>query len=333
MRAATLRDVAEAVGVSARTVSNVVNGYVHVSPETRRKVQEACARLGYRPNATARSLRTGRTGLIALVVPEIAIPYFAELARAVISEARQHGYGVLIDQTDGEAARERDLIQAVAGRRMFDGLIFSPLAISSQELRGGLAIPMVLLGEHVPDSSLDHVGIDNVAAAQDATRHLLERGRRRIAAIGAGARGETADLRTVGFIAAHREAGLDVRAEYLVQVAEFHRDDGADAMRRLLDGSLPPPDALFCYNDLLALGAARVAMECGLRIPEDLAVVGFDDIEEGRYHTPSLTTIAPDKAELARTAVAGVLRRLEGGMDEVPRDVIVPHRLIVRESG
>lgn len=331
MKAVTLRDVAEAVGVSARTVSNVVNGYVHVSPEMRRKVQEACDRLGYYPNAMARNLRTGRTRLLALVVPEIAIPYFAELAQAVISEARKVGYGVLIDQTDGDIERERELISSIAGRQMFDGLIFSPIAIGGEDLRAGLNMPTVLLGEHIPDSSLTHVAIDNVSAAEEATRHLLDRGRRRIAAIGAGARGETADLRTVGFLAAHTAAGLEVKPDQLVCVAEFHRDDGAAAMRRLLDSG-SPPDAVFCYNDLLALGAARAALERGLRIPEDLAIVGFDDIEEGRYHTPSLTTVAPDKAELARTAVAHLLARIEGYPLPAPDELRIPHRLVVRES-
>jgi LacI family transcriptional regulator, repressor for deo operon, udp, cdd, tsx, nupC, and nupG len=330
MAAVTLRDVAREVGVSARTVSNVVNGFVHVSPEMRRRVQEACDRLGYRPNPTARSLRTGRTGLLAFVVPEIAIPYFAELAREVIGEARLAGYGVLIDQTDGSVERERELIESIAGRQLFDGIIFSPLAITGRDLGKNISVPMVLIGEHVPDPQLDHVSIDNVAAARDATAHLIARGRRRIAAIGAGARGETADLRTQGFVEAHEAAGLEVDPALLIQVPEFHREDGAHAMERLL--ALPErPDAVFCYNDLLALGAARRAMETKLRIPQDLAIIGFDDIEEGRYHTPSITTVAPNKRELARRAVAMLLRQVETPGAEQSHQLI-EHQLIVRES-
>jgi LacI family repressor for deo operon, udp, cdd, tsx, nupC, and nupG len=331
MKAITLRDVALEVGVSARTVSNVVNGFVHVSPEMRRRVQEACDRLGYKPNPTARSLRTGRTGLLAFVVPEIAIPYFAELAQEIIREARRAGYGVLIDQTDGSVARERELIDAIAGRQLFDGIIFSSLAITAKDLRDRVTVPLVLLGEHVPDARLDHIGIDNIAAAREATAHLISRGRRRIAAIGAGARGETADLRTQGFVEAHAAAGLTVDASLLVQVPEFHRAEGAAAMERLL-GMSEPPDAVFCYNDLLALGAARKALEMGRRVPEDIAIAGFDDIEEGRYHTPSLTTIAPSKSDLGRRAVQVLLAHIEGRSPVPAANEQVPYRLIVRES-
>lgn len=331
MKAVTLRDVASEVGVSARTVSNVVNGFVHVSPEMRRRVQEACDRLGYKPNPTARSLRTGRTGLLAFVVPEIAIPYFAELAQEIIREARRAGYGLLIDQTDGSVARERELIDAIAGRQLFDGIIFSSLAITAEDMRDRITVPLVLLGEHVPDARLDHIGIDNIAAAREATTHLISRGRRRIAAIGAGARGETADLRTRGFIEAHTAAGLAIDPDLLVQVPEFHRGEGAVAMESLLRKA-NPPDAIFCYNDLLALGAARKALELGCRIPEDLAIVGFDDIEEGRFHTPSLTTVAPRKSELGRRAVQLLLSRIEGDTLGPATNEQVPYQLIVRES-
>lgn len=331
MKAVTLRDVALEVGVSARTVSNVVNGFVHVSPDMRRRVQEACDRLGYRPNPTARSLRTGRTGLLAFVVPEIAIPYFAELAQEIISEARRAGYGVLIDQTDGSAERERELIKSIAGRQLFDGIILSPLALTARDLRDDITVPMVLLGEHVPDTRFDHIGIDNVAAAREATEHLLSRGRRRIAAIGAGARGETADLRTQGFIEAHKAAGIAVDPELLVQVPEFHREEGAVAMARLL-GLPEPPDAVFCYNDLLALGAARKVLESNLTIPDDIAIVGFDDIEEGRYHTPSLTTVSPNKSELGRRAVGLLLSRIDVAPPLGASNERVAHRLIARES-
>jgi DNA-binding LacI/PurR family transcriptional regulator len=189
-----LKDVAALAGVSVKTVSNVVNGYVHVSATTRERVQAAIDELGYRPNATARSLRSGRSGVLALAVPELGVPYFAELASLVVDAAATHGYTVLIDQTAG--AKDRELV-VLGGIRhhLVDGVLFSPLALGVAELRRRTdATPMVLLGERGLRGPTDHVGIDNIRAAREATRHLAERGCRRIAAIGVqsvgtGARG------------------------------------------------------------------------------------------------------------------------------------------------
>src|SRR5436189_2688565 len=183
--APTLREVAARAGVSIRTASNVVNEFARVAPETRARVQRVLDELGYSPNAAARTLRRGRSGLIALVLPELDIPYFAELTRAVIAEAARHRYTVVIDQTDGDRLRERELIMRGSRAALFDGLIFSPLGLGGSDLRDRTSTaPVVLLGERIVDSGLDHVMIDNVAASRAATRHLLELGRRRIAVIG-----------------------------------------------------------------------------------------------------------------------------------------------------
>ncbi|MFB4276652.1 LacI family DNA-binding transcriptional regulator [Nonomuraea sp. MTCD27] len=333
MAGPTLRDVAKRANVSIRTVSNVVNGYAPVSDELRARVQAVLDELDYRPNLIARNLKQGRTGMIALVVPELDVPYFAELAREVITAARAHGYVVMIDQTDGDGDRERELLGRDSRATMFDGLLLSPLSVSAEELRGrGNRIPIVLLGEHIFNGSFPHVAIDNVAAARDATAHLLDLGRRRVAAIGDQpyATGETAQLRTTGYRQAHTRAGLEVDDSLIVSTPHFHRRLGAEAMERLL--ALPePPDAVFCYNDLLALGAIRALTRAGRRIPDDVAVVGVDDIEEGQYSTPSLTTVAPDKGELARRAVDTLLESIRGELGSPP-EIVVPHRLIVRES-
>ncbi|MGP3914932.1 LacI family DNA-binding transcriptional regulator [Nonomuraea sp. 10N515B] len=333
MAGATLRDVAKRANVSIRTVSNVVNGYAPVSDELRGRVQAALDELDYRPNLIARNLKQGRTGMIALVVPELDVPYFAELARQVITAARAHGYVVMIDQTDGDGDRERELLGRDSRATMFDGLLLSPLTVSAQELRSrGNRIPIVLLGEHIFNGSFHHVAIDNVAAARDATTHLLGLGRRRVAAIGDQpyATGETAQLRTAGYRQALARAGLEVDERLIVSTPHFHRRLGAEAMESLL--ALPePPDAVFCYNDLLALGAMRALTRAGRRIPDDVAVAGIDDIEEGQYSTPSLTTVAPDKGEIARRAV-NILLEAISGTAAAPAEIVVPHRLIVRES-
>jgi DNA-binding LacI/PurR family transcriptional regulator len=309
----TQGDVARRAGVSPRTVSNVVNEFPLVSDELRQRVLQAIEELGYQPNLVARNLRRGRSGMIGLAVPELSVPYFSELAGLVIAEARRHSYTVVVEQTDGDPDREQQLLHQNARGHLFDGLIFSPLGLGEDELRRHAGdTPTVLLGEHIADAPFDHVGLDNVAAARDATAHLIALGRQRIAAIGDQdrARGETGQLRSAGYREALRAGGLEYRTSLVMPASSFHRGSGADAMGRLLDQPTPP-DAVFCYNDLLAIGAMQAVLQRGLRIPDHVAVVGFDDIEEARYAFPALTTIAPDKGELARCAVAQLFERLK----------------------
>jgi LacI family transcriptional regulator, repressor for deo operon, udp, cdd, tsx, nupC, and nupG len=334
MASSRLRDVAERAGVSIRTVSNVVNGYAPVADDTRRRVEEAVAALRYQPNLLARNLKRGRSGILALVVPELDVPYFAELARAVIAQARLHGYTVVVDQTDGEPERERELIMANARGALFDGVILSPMSLSQGELaeRDSL-MPLVLLGERSVTGGFDHVAIDNVTAAREATAHLFDLGHERVAAIGDQPyeTGDTAQLRTAGFRLAHEQAGKSVDESLIVGCTRFHRQDGADAMATLL--ALPePPTAVFCYNDLLALGAMRALLSRGLRVPEDVAVIGFDNIEDGRFATPSLSTVAPAKQQIAELAVDRLVARLGADADEPPSELWAEHRIEARES-
>ncbi|MFI7597096.1 LacI family DNA-binding transcriptional regulator [Actinoplanes sp. NPDC049681] len=333
-----LKDVAARAGVSIKTVSNVVNGYVHVSPETRARVQQAIDDLGYVPNVAARQLRSGRSGVIALAVPELQTPYFAELAGLIVQAAERRSWTVLIDQTDGHEDRERNLVAGLR-RHAIDGLIFSPLALAGEELTSTGDTPMVLLGERVWHGPADHVAIDNTAAAADATTHLAALGRRRIAAIGAQspASAVTAHQRLAGYRAALEGAGLPEDPALIAEVNSFHRADGAAAMARLLDGPAGAPDAVFCFNDVLALGAIRTLLDRGLSVPGDIAVIGFDDIEDGRFSTPTLSTIAPDTAGIARLAVDLLAERLGETRPDAepagpPRELKVDYRLVPRES-
>ncbi|MDN5853278.1 MAG: substrate-binding domain-containing protein, partial [Actinomycetia bacterium] len=193
-------------------------------------------------------------------------------------------------------------------------------------------VPLVVLGEQSPARSFDHVGVDNVAAARSATEHLLGLGRRGIATIGAQPHlaNSTADQRTAGFRLAVEAAGLPPDDTYAADVRTLHRNDGAEAMRRLLDES-PDIGSVFCFTDELALGAIRAAYERGLHVPDDLAIVGFDDIEDGRFSIPSLTTIAPDKALVATRAVELLEDRLRDPSAQSRREV-TPYQLIERES-
>jgi DNA-binding LacI/PurR family transcriptional regulator len=327
-----LRDVAEHAGVSVKTVSNVVNGYVHVSPAMREKVQASLEELDYKANLSARSLRRGRSGLIALAVPALDMPYFAELTRFVVQEAELLGWTVLVDQTDG--LRERELLVATGIRsHLIDGLILSPVAMDYAELSSIRAeTPIVLLGEKIGGADIDHVAFDNVAAARAATDHLLSLGRTRVAAIGyqAGvvARSGVAEVRRTGYEQALEAAGLPVQAALTRTVADYQRLDGARAMESLLAES---PDAVLCFNDQLALGALRTLAVAGIRVPDEVAVIGIDDIEDGRFSSPTLSTIAPDKAAIAREAVRLLQHRLEGPT-EPSREISVDFELLARES-
>jgi DNA-binding LacI/PurR family transcriptional regulator len=331
---AGLKDVAARAGVSIKTVSNVVNGYVHVAPATRARVQAAIDALGYVPNMAARQLRSGRSGVIALAVPELQSPYFAGIAGLIVEAAERRSWTVLIDQTDGQAERERDLVEGLR-RHAIDGLIFSPLALAGEELALRDGTPMVLLGERVWHGPADHVAIDNTAAAADATRHLTSLGRHRIAAIGVQDRPSavTAHQRLAGYRAALAEAGLPFDPALEMPADGFHRVDGAAAMARLLDLE-SPPDAVFCFNDLLALGAMRTLLSRGVSVPGDVALIGFDDIEDGRFSTPTLSTVAPDAPRIAQLAVDLLAERLSDGPAAAgaPRELRVDHRLVARES-
>jgi DNA-binding LacI/PurR family transcriptional regulator len=329
----SLKDVAAIAGVSVRTVSNVVNRFPHVAPDTRARVEQALEQLNYRPNLAARNLRRGRSGLIGLVVPEIDSPYFSEVAAHLVLAAEERSWTVLVDQTGGDPARERAFLEGAAAG-FVDGLVFSPWGLGAADLRRSAEdIPLVLLGERTSDGVADHIAVDNVVAAVEATEHLIASGRRRIAAIGLQPHlsNETARLRLEGYRASLRAAGHPSDEQLEVRVAALHRPDGAAAMRSLL--TLPePPDAVFCFNDQLALGAMWAARDAGLDVPRDLAVVGFDDIEDGRYSFPSLTTVSPDKWAIAVRALECLAERLDGERSESARDIVVPHRLIVRES-
>ena len=325
-----LSDVAARAGVSVKTVSNVINDYPHITTQTRAKVEAAIAALDYRPNVSARSLRKGRSDFIALAIPEMASPYFAELGAAISRAAKRRGITVLIDQTEGEASAEKLVLDGMRGQ-LIDGMIFSPITTVPAKLTvADTGKPLVLLGERPAGHQFDRVAVDSVKASYDATTHLIALGRRRIAAIGVGGT-STGAVRRKGYRKALKAAGLPHDPALELAGTGYHRPDGAASMHELL--ALPePPEAVFCFNDLLALGALRTLADAGLSVPGDVAVVGFDDIEDGRYHSPSLTTISPDKEWLADNAVSLLLDRIAGTGGAARRDLTVPYTLEIRES-
>ncbi|GAA1782861.1 LacI family DNA-binding transcriptional regulator [Agromyces lapidis] len=348
----TLKDVAAIAGVSYRTVSNVINGRVHVSESTRERVEVAIAELGYRPQLAARQLRMGRSNLITLSVPFLSLPYFAQLAHAVVGAAERVGYDVVVDETHGDPERE---LRAAAGFQtlLTDGILLSPMSLSDAQLvaaRGNT--PLVVLGERIRAARVDRVVVDSVTSSRDATAHLIASGRDTLGFLGAvpdaSSGAAAADLRLEGFRSALRAAGLEARPKHLLEVSpwdpaspdgDYSREEGYARVRALLAGRsgrggsdpLDGLDGLVCANDLLAIGALRAFREAGVEVPGQVAVVGWDDSPESAYAAPSLTSIAPDLTELARLAVASLLRLVDDP-NSPPRVEQAPYRLVVRES-
>lgn len=315
-----------------RTASNVVNDFPHVSPATRARVRAAIDELGYRPNLSAKQLKYGRGGFLALAIPQIDSPYFAELAQMFTAAAAELGWIALMDVTGGTAAQERLVLSGMPSH-MVDGVLFSPLAVTADDFaRRRDTTPLVLLGERAVPDGYDHVAVDSVAASRAMTEHLLGLGRRRVAVVGYEAFDGTASVRMRGYEEALEAAGIPLDPSLTVGVAAYAREEGRRAMERLL--ALPePPDAVFCFNDLMAVGALRACRLAGVRVPEDVAVAGFDDIGESAFSEPPLTTIAPDLEALTREALRLVVGRVDGSRDpDQTEDVVIAWSLVVRAS-
>ncbi|MFF3335002.1 LacI family DNA-binding transcriptional regulator [Streptomyces sp. NPDC002888] len=339
----TLHDVAARAGVSIKTVSNVLRGVEgKVSARTAARVHQAIEEIGYSPNLSARRLRTGRSHVIALAVPDLGNPYFAEVATAMIGAAREAGYTLLIEETGGEAGAELGAAEHLRDP-LIEGVIMSPLALGGDALaQRTRSMPIVLLGEREPDAeyghlSVDHVSIDNAAASRALTGHLLGRGFRRIAVIGRQDHAPYATATALKRLEGHRQAlterGLtfDESLAPAVPGAHYSKEAGARAAAQILTRG-ERPEALYCFADVLAIGALRAAHDQGLHAPHDFALAGFDGIDEGRFTIPTLTTIRPDYADMARQAVSALVERMTSEDPVPPRDIPCGWDLVVRES-
>ncbi len=330
----TVKDVATRAGVSPKTVSNVINGTAFVRPDTRARVEQALADLDYVPNLGARGLRNGRYGLIALALPDLSTAYSAELAHHFVEEGHARGWSVQIEETAAEPRREQALLSR-ARSHLVDGLVLNPVSLADsvvdEHVARGPLPPTVLIGE-VEQDRTDQVGVDSVAGARDLTEHLLATGRRRIAVVGSPGVPETAAARqrTEGYRQALAAAGVPRDPALEVPTPRWTSDEAAGALRAFLDAH-PLPDAFFCFTDSMALAVVHVLWERGLRVPDDVAVAGFDDVEPGRYAVPSLTTVSFDLRGFAATALDLLRDRIEDP-DRPPRRLTVPHAVVPRAS-
>jgi LacI family transcriptional regulator len=326
----TIREVALEAGVSYTTVSHVINKTRYVAPDTREKVLTAMRVLGYQPNALARSLRSGETHTLGLILPDSSNPFFAEMGRSIENAAFRQDYSVILCNTEGDITRERFYVDILTQKQV-DGIIFMGTGDDTSSLLKLLEknIPVVVVDRELPDIQLDIVLTTNWEGGYEATRHLIDYGHRRIGCITGPSFLTPSAQRMIGYRQALFDAGIPNEQTLVIQ-GDFHPETGRLAARQLLSLD-KPPSAIFVCNDMMAIGVLSLISELGLRIPEDVSVVGFDDIELVAYTSPPLTTYAQPKTQMGQTAVTMLLERIRDHSIPDQRTVL-PGKLVVRKS-
>lgn len=335
---ATISDVAAAAGVSTATVSRLLSGVSRGRPRTRARVLAAVEALDYRPSGVARSLKLRSTQMLGLVITDITNPFFPELVRAVEDEARALGYALLLGNSAADPARELAYLELLAARRV-DGLIIA--AADVPERHGAwlarTTLPVVLINGESPDGAHPAAISDNRGGGRLAAEHLLALGHRRLALITVAEPDRAARDRAEGIRDALTAAGLDSAdpAALAVAVGARHVSGGEAAMAALLRRD-PSPTAVLCHNDVMAIGALRAVRADGRRVPDDISVIGFDDIDLAAYTEPPLTTIAQETGQLGRWGVEQLVALIgagRAGTTATPSPPVrIPTRLVARHS-
>ncbi len=329
-RATSIRQVARQAGVSIATVSRALTTPDKVSDKTLKKVLAQVERSRYKPNLLARNFRSKRAYSVVVLVPNIANPFFAEIIRGIEQVAQQHGYAVLLGDTEGREDREAYYVGLVETRQA-DGLIqlHPRLPKAARGANGSLDIPLVNACEYIEDAPCPRVGIDNVAAAREMTRYLLDLGHRRIGVVlGPDSSPLTSD-RLRGYKLGLRAAKI-AADDALIAQGDFTMRSGSAAAEQLFKAR-QPPTAVFCFNDEMALGAIRFLKGTGRSVPHDVSVVGFDDIEFASFCDPPLTTIEQPTREIGNKAMSLLFEMLNGAKPEASMHTL-PIKLIVRDS-
>ncbi|MFZ0233310.1 MAG: LacI family DNA-binding transcriptional regulator [Candidatus Acidiferrales bacterium] len=329
-----MKSIAEDLGVSVVTVSKVLHHHADISEKTRKRVLNRMKEVNYQPNLAARALSTGRTSLVGLIVPDLVHPFFAQVAKGITAHLSAHGYSLIISSSEEDAQLERKEIDQMMARSV-DALILASTESDQESVRKLRArgMPFVLLDRKIPGVEANFVGIDDLLAGATATNHLIEIGCKRIAHI-VGSDVSTAVDRQAGYEAALTKRGIPRRDDYVVKNGSG--DNSGDAagyggMRRILELD-PRPDGVFCCNDPIAMGAIRAVLEAGLRIPEDIAIIGCGNVHYDDLLRVPLTSIDQDAAGLGESAAKLALSIIKRKTKGSPKHVMLPSRLIVRAS-
>ena len=330
---ATIADVARRARVSTATVSRVLSGRMAARPETRARVLAAARDLDYRPSGIARSLKLRHTQTLGLIVTDIENPFFPQLVRAVEDAARSHGHALLLCNAVDDPEREAAYLDLLVDRRV-DGVVIAARSLGARHVEWlkRTTLPVVLVNAPAPPGvELPSISSNNVAGGRLAARHLLGLGHRRIGVLSVGKRNPDAAERLAGVRSAMRAAGAGATVA-VTRAAGAGVADGETAMLELLRDA-PNVTAVVAYNDLMAIGAMRAVRASGRRVPDDLSVVGFDDVEVAAYVDPPLTTIRQSTSEMGRWAVERLAERLLNATNgALPERVVLPVRLEVRAS-
>ncbi|MDQ3856482.1 MAG: LacI family transcriptional regulator [Chloroflexota bacterium] len=328
---ATIRDVAEFAHVSVTTVSHVLNGTRAVDPETEQRVRQAIQALGYRPNLLARGLRRRQTQTIGLLVPDNSNPFFAEVSRAIEDAGFAQGYNVILCNSDLSEAKQAAYIDVLLSKQV-DGILLIASGSRPDPVRhiASVGVPVVIVDRELEDTPADLVLVDHEQGGYLAGQYLVERGHRKIACISGPEEVTPSTRRVAGFRRALAEAGIDLDPNAVVQ-GDGRLTGGSSAMQELLARGLTFT-ALFAYNDLMAIGAIGVLRRAGLSIPEDVSVIGFDNILQAGATVPGLTTVAQPITEIGSLSVDLLLRRIRGRSEAEPVRVTLPTKLVERES-
>ena len=331
--AVRLKDIARDLGVSVVTVSKVLRGNADISEATRRRVLKRMKELNYQPNMMARGLASGKTYTIGLVVPDLVHPYFAEFAKSLSGVLRTNRRALILASSEEDPEVERQEIRTLLSRGV-DVLLIASCQANLRNFYelGDERTPYLLFDRNFPHLAAHFVGSDDVRVGEMATRHLLEIGRKRIAHIGGKHTSPSFD-RLRGYRNVLLESGIAVPANYVVTLERTEEAGdvvGFQAMQELLK-LRPRPDAVFCYNDLTAIGAMEATLQAGLRIPEDIAFIGCGNLRYAKYLRVPLSSIDHGTAELGRIAGEFALE-LSAHPEQEPRSVLVTPALVARES-
>lgn len=331
---ATIADVAKLAGVSKTTVSHALSGKRPVAPTTKERITKVIEELGFRPNALARSLRMQRSQMIALIIPDITIPYYSVLARGLQDAIIKYGYCAIICNTDGKQRREIEFTLDAIQRQM-DGIVLSSFYNRIEEIQRSIKdnVPLVSIGPGINNSNADQVTTDDQQGAMNITRYLIQKGHRRIGMISGSPEFAFTKARLAGYREALAEANIPFDPTLVAQ-GDITRAGGAQATRILLDqtSQYKRPTAIFCINDLMAVGAMDTARALDLAIPRELAIVGYGDTEAASFVAPALTTVLNPAYDIGKIAGRLLIERLEGLYKGPGQHVIVPHQLVQRAS-